>query len=90
KFSKMVDGNLGVLRERIEEVKIREKLERCLNCKHKHGWNYVASYDYKLKKDKQVSHFLHFFLLIIGSLGFTFLSGTFSLCLFSFLFHFTH
>ncbi|KAL4018268.1 hypothetical protein IC575_021859 [Cucumis melo] len=90
RFNKMVDSNLGVLRERIEEVKTREKLERCLSCKHNYGWNYVASYDYKLQKDKQFSEFLQILFLITASLGFTFLSGTFSLCLLSFLLHFHH
>ncbi|KAG6579027.1 hypothetical protein SDJN02_21659, partial [Cucurbita argyrosperma subsp. argyrosperma] len=91
RLGKMVDANMGVLRERMEEVKMRERVERCLSYRqHEYGWNYAPSYDYKLKKDKQLAEFVQLLFLISGSLGFTFLSGTFSLCLLSFLLHFHH
>ncbi|KAJ7975792.1 TGF-beta-activated kinase 1 and MAP3K7-binding protein like [Quillaja saponaria] len=51
----MVDANLSVLKERMEVVKVKEKLERC--CKFEYGWNYGAVYDdhnyYKLKVKKR-------------------------------------
>ncbi|PON77459.1 hypothetical protein PanWU01x14_026200 [Parasponia andersonii] len=36
----IVDANLSVLRERMEEIKAKEKLKRC--CRREYGWNYAA------------------------------------------------
>jgi hypothetical protein len=80
--SNNVDANLSVLREKIEVIKMKERLERC--CKCENGWNYVGGYDYKLKRNKEMSHFFELVGLICGTLGFTFLSGTVCLCLVSF------
>ncbi|GMY24284.1 hypothetical protein FCV25MIE_19526 [Fagus crenata] len=80
--SNNVDANLSVLREKIEVIKMKERLERC--CKCENGWNYVGGYDYKLKRNKEMSHFFELVGLICGTLGFTFLTGTVCLCLVSF------
>ncbi|MBA0822153.1 hypothetical protein Goarm_018967, partial [Gossypium armourianum] len=53
--SNWVDANLSVLRERIEQVKMKEKLERCCRSYDKWGWNYGAGYNYKVKRDGQLS-----------------------------------
>lgn len=78
----IVDANMKVLRERIEEVKLKERLERC--CKCENGWNY-ASHHYKPKK--QLHQFIEFVGLVGGTIGFTCLTCTFLLCLFSILLH---
>ncbi|CAK7344185.1 unnamed protein product [Dovyalis caffra] len=54
KSSNIVDANLSVLRERIEEVKIKERFERC--CKSENGWNYAPGYNYMLKKEVGLVH----------------------------------
>ncbi|XP_017974751.1 PREDICTED: uncharacterized protein LOC18601952 isoform X2 [Theobroma cacao] len=55
RLSNNVDANLGVLREGIDQVKIKEKLERCCRCKY--GWNYTPGYKYKLKRGLEISEF---------------------------------
>ncbi|KAK6266613.1 hypothetical protein QUC31_017450 [Theobroma cacao] len=85
RLSNNVDANLGVLREGIEQVKIKEKLERCCRCKH--GWNYTPGYKYKLKRGLEISEFFGLVSLVAATLGFTFFSGTLFLCLVSFFVH---
>ncbi|KAK9271750.1 hypothetical protein L1049_002113 [Liquidambar formosana] len=53
--SNIVDANLCVLRERIDVMRIKERLERC--CSAAYGWNYAPGYNYKLKKDRELSQF---------------------------------
>ncbi|OMO49703.1 hypothetical protein COLO4_38443 [Corchorus olitorius] len=58
--SNSVDANLGVLRERIEQVKIKERVERYNN-----GWNYRSpGYNYKLKRELELSQFFELIELI--------------------------
>ncbi|XVF20684.1 hypothetical protein REPUB_Repub12eG0023200 [Reevesia pubescens] len=83
--SNRVDANLSVLRERIEQVKIKEKLERCCRCEY--GWNYVAGYNYKVKRDREISEFFELVNLVGATLGFTCLTGTVFLCLLSIFVH---
>ncbi|KAL5811713.1 hypothetical protein ACOSQ3_026663 [Xanthoceras sorbifolium] len=91
----MVDANLSVLRERIEEVKLKEGLERCCSSRcEKNGWNYASGYDeyynYKkkhTKKDQFGREFLQLVGLVGGTIGFTCLSGTLFLCLLSIFVH---
>ena len=80
--SNNVDANLSVLREKIEVIKMKERLERC--CKCENGWNYVDGYDYKLKREKDMWKFFELVGLVSGNLGFTCLSGTVCLFLVSF------
>ncbi|XP_019154710.1 PREDICTED: uncharacterized protein LOC109151242 [Ipomoea nil] len=93
---KMVDENLQILRGRIEDVKNREKLERCLlrsEGAQLLGWNYAAcdDDDYKKhKKELEQSQLLQLILInVVGTLGFTLLTCTLCLCLTSILIHFT-
>ncbi|KAA8530622.1 hypothetical protein F0562_005444 [Nyssa sinensis] len=80
-----VDANLSVLRERIEEVRMKERLERC--CRSVNGWNNPAGYNYKCKRGMELSQFSELLGLVGGTIGLTILSGTFSLCLISLLVH---
>ena len=81
----MVDSNLRVLRERIEQVQMKERLERC--CRKEHGWNYAPGYNYKLKRDTQISDFFGLVSLATGTVGLTLLSGTLGLYLVSLVVH---
>ncbi|XVE72150.1 hypothetical protein DITRI_Ditri11bG0015900 [Diplodiscus trichospermus] len=83
--SNNVDANLGVLRERIVLIKMKEKLERCCGCKN--GWNYAPGYNYKLKRMLEISQLFQLVSLVAATLGFTFFSGAFLLCLVSLLVH---
>ncbi|KAK5818010.1 hypothetical protein PVK06_022940 [Gossypium arboreum] len=49
-----VDANLRVLKERIDVVKMKEKLERC--CRYEYGWNYAKGFNYnKVKRNGEIS-----------------------------------
>ncbi|MBA0549044.1 hypothetical protein Golax_016891 [Gossypium laxum] len=85
--SNRVDANLSVLRERIEQVKMKEKLERCCRSYDKWGWNYGAGYNYKVKRDGQLSELFELLSLVGATLGFTCLTGILFLCFFSFFLH---
>ncbi|OIS96874.1 PREDICTED: uncharacterized protein LOC109235005 [Nicotiana attenuata] len=89
----VVDANLQVLRRRIEEVKMKERLERCLTCEQ--GWNYTATtntatlyYDKKRKKElNYITHCVELFCMVGGTIGFTILSCTLCVYLTSLLIH---
>ncbi|GLU10710.1 hypothetical protein SLE2022_274960 [Rubroshorea leprosula] len=60
--SKIVDANLS--RERIDQkVKVKD-------------WNSAAGYNYELKREAQMLELFELVRLILGTLGFIFLSGT--------------
>ncbi|EXC20567.1 hypothetical protein L484_027122 [Morus notabilis] len=93
----IVDANLSVLSERMEKIKVKERLERC--CRSDiYGWNYLAvtsteNKNYRLVKRKRSDHqsllteLLEFAAIAGGALGFTFFTGTFFLCLVSLFVH---
>lgn len=84
----IVDGNLNILKERIEIVKVKERFERCCRCQH--GWNYVplSINDHKRnKRDKELRNFIELIGLICGTIGFTSFVGTLFLCLVSLIVH---
>ncbi|CAK8542672.1 unnamed protein product [Lathyrus sativus] len=84
----MVDGNLNVLKERIEMVKVKERLERC--CKSQHGWNYIPlsmSDHQKDKRDRELRSLIELIGLVCGTIGFTSFLGTLFLCLVSLIVH---
>ncbi|MBA0605456.1 hypothetical protein Godav_018029 [Gossypium davidsonii] len=85
--SNWVDANLSVLRERIEQAKMKEKLERCCRSYDKWGWNYGDGYNYKVKRDGQLSELFELLSLVGATLGFTCLTGILFLCFFSFFLH---
>lgn len=88
----MVDSNLRVLRERIEQVEMKERVGRCW--RRENGWNYAYGYNYnytyKLKRDTRLSDFFGIVGVSAATFGLTLLSGTLALSLLSMLIHFTH
>ncbi|KAK2652365.1 hypothetical protein Ddye_012221, partial [Dipteronia dyeriana] len=61
----IVDANLSILRERMDEVKMKERLERCCRSSE-NGWNYSSAGYYKLpKKQNQFGEFLQ----LVGLVG---------------------
>ncbi|CBI33583.3 uncharacterized protein LOC109123907 [Vitis vinifera] len=83
--SNIVDANLRVLKERIDVVRMKERLERC--CRHEYGWNYASGNDCKLQKDTEFSHLFDLVGLVGGFVSLTIFSGTVGLCLVSLLVH---
>ncbi|KAL7221590.1 hypothetical protein ACSBR1_023530 [Camellia fascicularis] len=83
--SNIVDANLRVLRERIEEVRMKERLERC--CTSENGWNYAPCYESKTKSSSESSHFFELFGLFTVNFGLTIVTATLCLCLVSLLVH---
>ncbi|KAJ4847533.1 hypothetical protein Tsubulata_003960 [Turnera subulata] len=81
----IVEANMSVLTARIEEVRIKERLERCCRCDY--GWNYAPEYNSKLKREKEVAEFLDLVGLVCGTVGFTWLGGSLFLCLVSLIVH---
>lgn len=81
----IVDANMSLLRERIEEVRMHERLKSY--CRGGEGSNYTSGYDSKLKNEKKLSDTLEVAGLIAGTFGFTFVSGTLCLCLLSIFVH---
>ncbi|BAT83020.1 uncharacterized protein HKW66_Vig0107160 [Vigna angularis] len=79
-----VDGDLNVLKKRIEMVRVKERLERC--CRSQHGWNYVPLYNDKIRGNKEFN-VIEFVGLVCGSLGLTCFAGTLFICLLSLLLH---
>ncbi|KAM3342842.1 putative protein isoform X1 [Capsicum galapagoense] len=83
-------ADVQVLRERIEEVKTKERLEKSLACKQ--GWNYYsttrASYDKNQKrKIDYVSQSVEFFGMVCGTFSCTILGCTLCLYLTSTIIH---
>uniref|UniRef100_A0A6N2MZT5 Repressor of RNA polymerase III transcription n=1 Tax=Salix viminalis TaxID=40686 RepID=A0A6N2MZT5_SALVM len=81
----IVDANLGILRGRVSEVKMKERLERWRRLKN--GWNYETGYDRKYRRDGVLSKSLELMGFASGALGFVFLSGSLCIWLVSLLVH---
>ena len=81
----MVDANLRVLKERIEQVRNKERLERC--CTSEQGWNYTPVYSSHYKKQDVLSQCYDLIGLVFGTAGLAVLFGTLVLCMFSLLLH---
>ncbi|CAJ1977439.1 unnamed protein product [Sphenostylis stenocarpa] len=58
-----VDANLRILRERIDQVRKRERLINTL------GWNYKHGYDQKYKRDSMISESAEIIGLSCGAIG---------------------
>lgn len=83
----IVDANMSVLRERMEQVRKRERVISTRNSDH--GWNY-KQYENMCKRkrsDAMVSEFAEVMGLACGAIGLVFFSGSFCICLLSLLFH---
>ncbi|CAL5396670.1 unnamed protein product [Camellia sinensis] len=82
----IVDANLSVLREKIREVRKKERLEN-MCCSHENGWNYKTGYDKNHKSHEMLSESIELLGLVSSSLGLVFLSGSFCIFLVSFVVH---
>lgn len=82
---------MRILKERMEEIRVKESLERCLVAEH--GWNNIpmaAADDYKKKETTTLKGYREVSELAAvagATFGFTILSGTLCLCLASILIH---
>ncbi|KAK1262697.1 hypothetical protein QJS04_geneDACA018415 [Acorus gramineus] len=74
----IVDANLGTLRERMEQVRVQERMEKWFRSSN--GWYYQSGYDCKLKRKRDLHELLQVVELAAGTFGFTILTCT--LCLF--------
>ncbi|KAF5737842.1 hypothetical protein HS088_TW13G00733 [Tripterygium wilfordii] len=85
----MVDANMSVLRQKIEEVKMKERLERC--CGREIGWN-NHNYNISKREDEEEEglwqELVELVGIVGGTIGITIVTGTAFLFLFSFLLHF--
>ncbi|KAM5558032.1 hypothetical protein ABKV19_019996 [Rosa sericea] len=90
----MVDSNMSVLREKMELVKMRERLEKLCHKHHRqdqYGWNYATGYKYNDQlrsararaRAREVSSFFRLIRLASLTFGFTCFSATFGLFLVS-------
>ncbi|KAJ9173026.1 hypothetical protein P3X46_016202 [Hevea brasiliensis] len=79
------EANLRVLRERIQEIKMKERLERCCRCEF--GWNYSPGYNYKLKKQGGLSQVFDLVGLVCRTIGFSCVTGTLILVIVSLIIH---
>ncbi|CAK9150650.1 unnamed protein product [Ilex paraguariensis] len=68
----IVDANLSILREKIEQLRTKERLERC--CRTEHGWNYAPVSDYRYKKEVVFSQAFELVGMVGGTVGLTLLS----------------
>lgn len=87
----MVDANLDVLRQRIDEVRQRDRLKDHPRG-HQNGWNYhphVHGYDTQImnrkKKKAMLVEAMELVILASSSLGLVLLCGSLCMCLVSFL-----
>ncbi|KAK4400009.1 hypothetical protein Sango_1107000 [Sesamum angolense] len=84
--SDTVDGNLSILRYRMEHVRMKERLDTCYKLGN-YGWNYKSGYDDVRKKHGMVLQSIELATIVVSTVGLVFLSG--SLCIFivALLFH---
>ncbi|KAJ9562191.1 hypothetical protein OSB04_007351 [Centaurea solstitialis] len=78
--SNLVDSNMEILKNRIEVMRTKERLER--NCRPS-GWDYTSSYIRKPKKQPEYPQIA----LICGTSSLSILVGTTLLCVFSVIAH---
>ncbi|KAI7749023.1 hypothetical protein M8C21_009929 [Ambrosia artemisiifolia] len=80
--SNLVDSNMKLLKERIEVMRAKERLER----NHRpQGWDYTSNYIQK--RPKKQPEYLQTIALICGTSSSSILLGTLLLCIFSFIAH---
>ncbi|KAF4380894.1 hypothetical protein G4B88_028267 [Cannabis sativa] len=95
----IVDANLSILGARIEEIKVKEKLERCCSSSDKYyGWNNNNNYyevgsngngNYRKRSGHEapLKQLLELATIVGGTLGFTFFTASLFLCLVSLFVH---
>lgn len=78
----IVDSNMKLLKDRIEVMRAKERLERS----HKsNGWDQASQYVYK--RSKKQPEYLQTIALICGMSSFPILIGTLLLCIISIVAH---
>lgn len=77
----LVDSNMKLLKDRIEVMRTKERLER--NCRP-YGWDYASNYIHKPKRQHEYQQTI---ALICGAASLPILFGTFFLCIFSAIAH---
>ncbi|XP_011070663.1 uncharacterized protein LOC105156269 [Sesamum indicum] len=85
--SDTVDGNLSILRYRMEQVRMKERLHTCYKLGN-YGWNYRSGYDDVRKKNGMVLLSIELAVIVVSTVGLVFLSG--SLCIFIVALFFHH
>ncbi|KAM6567202.1 hypothetical protein CsatA_026330 [Cannabis sativa] len=95
----IVDTNLSILGARIEEIKVKEKLERCCSSSDKYyGWNNNnnnyevgsngnGNYRKRSGHEAPLKQLLELATIVGGTLGFTFFTASLFLCLVSLFVH---
>lgn len=86
-----VDSNLSVLREKMELVKMRERLDKlCLHSpiQNQHGWNYATGDQLRRARTREVSSFFNLIRLVSLTFGFTCFTATSGLFLVSMIVHY--
>ncbi|KAL3510647.1 hypothetical protein ACH5RR_030048 [Cinchona calisaya] len=78
----IVDSNLNVLRQRIEEVRMKERLNTCYR-QEKIGWNYKAGYDDTYRRRVVLVQTFELVALVGSRIGLVFLTGSIFILLYS-------
>ncbi|KAF9625594.1 hypothetical protein IFM89_024367 [Coptis chinensis] len=81
----MVDANMKVLRERIEEIRTKERLHRTY--RGEHGWCYSSGYDHMLKRDTMLTQSLELLAMACRTFGLTIATSSLFLCILSIVVH---
>ncbi|KAH6759951.1 hypothetical protein C2S51_016900 [Perilla frutescens var. frutescens] len=93
----IVDSNLHLLKVRIDEVRNKERLERCCGVSEQYlqGWNYADHHDVdvdvfksRIRAQQFFVEFLDLAAVVASTFGFTILGCTSCLCIISLLIHF--
>ncbi|KAL7149439.1 hypothetical protein ABFS83_05G040600 [Erythranthe nasuta] len=85
-FRDEVDANMSVLRCRMEQVRMKERVDTCHNY---HGWNYRSPYDVVQEKNKMVvmSSIVQLACVVATTVGLVFLCGSICIFLVALTFH---
>ncbi|KAL5722085.1 hypothetical protein ACHQM5_005649 [Ranunculus cassubicifolius] len=82
----IVDGNMKGLRERIENIRAKERLQ-AFHYRTEYGWCYSPGSDPQLEKDTKSSEPLELMAMIFRSFGFTVTTTSLLLCILSIVLH---
>ncbi|KAL3501824.1 hypothetical protein ACH5RR_036273 [Cinchona calisaya] len=82
--SNIVDGNMSTLRQRIEQVRMKERLNKFICYRQeKNGWNYKPGYDDTYKRRVGLVQFFEVAASVGSTLGLVFLTGSIFIFLYS-------
>ncbi|PKA60788.1 Pre-mRNA-processing protein 40A [Apostasia shenzhenica] len=81
----LVDANMGLLRERMEMVRMRKRLQRWHT--EREGWNYLLRYDDNVRRNRELALFLETEMVMGAVCGLTVLTCTLGLCFASLVVH---